>query len=340
MGRIVVATNNENKVREIKAVISGMAESIGINEFQSMKDIGLNPEITENGSTFEENALIKAMAVAKLCHDNDTIVIADDSGLEVDYLNKKPGIFSARYLGYDTPQEYKNRNIIDKLHNIPDEKRTARFVCAIAAVFPDNTVSIVCRELEGRIAQAPAGTNGFAYDPIFIIPEYNKTVAELDNETKNKISHRAKALNAITKIIGDWKATCQNAESMSETLKRYAQFTVCSNSDGWHSMLLFDKSDKLTNPKISPIAKIAPDNNICRLYQTAIKYCEKNGCKRQKKAVSFTVRNILTLIIISAALTASIICAVKFITATTSPKTAKTNNSTIIVQTIEDFIKH
>lgn len=340
MGRIVVATNNENKVREIKAIMSDMAKFIGVHEFQSLKDAGLNPEIIESGGTFEENALIKAITVAKFCNDNDTIIIADDSGLEVDYLNKEPGIFSARYLGYDTPQEYKNKNIIDRLYDVPDEKRTARFVCAIAAVFPDGTVSIIRRTLEGRIAQAPAGTNGFAYDPIFVIPEYNKTVAELDDETKNRISHRAKALHDMTRIIGNWKATCQSTESMAETLRKYAQFTVCSNSDGWHSILLFDKSDRLTDPKIRPVAEIAPDNNICRLYQTAIKYCEKNGCKRQKKTVNLTIRNIFKLLVIFAALITGITGMVKSITAMASPKTIKTNDSTIIVQTIEDFIKH
>ena len=340
MGRIVVATNNENKVREIKAIMADMAKFIGVHECQSLKDAGLNPEIIESGSTFEENALIKAMAVAKFCNDNDTIIIADDSGLEVDYLKKEPGIFSARYLGYDTPQEYKNRNIIDRLYDVPDEKRTARFVCAIAAVFPDGTVSIIHRTLEGRIAQAPAGTNGFAYDPIFVIPEYNKTVAELDDETKNRISPRAKALRDMTKIIGNWKTACQNTESMAETLRKYAQFTVCSNSDGWHSMLLFDKSDSFTDPKIRPVAEIAPDNNIYRLYQTAIKYCEKNGCKRQKKTASFTIRNIFKLLVIFAALITGIVGVVKSMTAMASPKTIKTNDSTIIVQTIEDFIRH
>lgn len=282
MNRIVVVTNNESKIREIKAIMSDTAKYIGVDDFQFMKDAGLNLEIKENSSTFEESAVKKALAVAKLCdvqNTKNTIVIADDSGLEIDYLNGEPG-----YLDCDTPQECKNKNIIDRLYGVPDNKRTARFVCVIVAVFPDNTVSIVRRMLEGRITQISTDTNGFAYDQIFVVPEYDsKTVAELDDETKNKISPHARALRTMTRIIEDWKATCSASESAVETLKQYAQFTVCTDSNGWHSMQLFDKDDDITNANIRPVAKIAPDKDINRLYQTAIKYCKKMVANVRKK---------------------------------------------------------
>lgn len=167
-------------------------------EILSMKEAGISVDIEENGTTFEENALIKAKAVAAY---TDAIVLADDSGLEIDYLNKEPGIYSARYMGEDTSYRIKNGNLIQRLEGVPDEKRTARFVCAVAAAFPDGTVKTVRETMEGRIGYEEKGENGFGYDPIFYLPEYGCTSAELSMEEKNKISHRGKALRAIRDVL-------------------------------------------------------------------------------------------------------------------------------------------
>ena len=160
-----------------------------------MKEAGVNEEIVEDGMTFEENAEIKARAVSRVL-TND-IVLADDSGLEIDYLDKAPGIYSARFAGEDTSYDIKNRIFLDRLEGVPDEERTARFVCAVAAVFPDGSVDVVRETIEGRIAHESAGTHGFGYDPIFYVPEFGCTTAELSSEDKNKVSHRGKALTAM-----------------------------------------------------------------------------------------------------------------------------------------------
>ena len=188
-GRIVFATGNAGKIKEIRMIM----EDTGM-EVVSMKDAGITADIDENGKTYEENALIKARAVAAFTND---IVMADDSGLEIDYLNKEPGIYSARYMGEDTSYHIKNASLIERLNGVPDEKRTARFVCAVAAAFPDGSVKTVRGTMEGRIGYEEKGENGFGYDPIFYLPEYGCTSAELSGEEKNKISHRGKALRAI-----------------------------------------------------------------------------------------------------------------------------------------------
>ena len=188
-GRIVFATGNAGKIKEIRMIM----EDTGM-EVVSMKDAGIMADIEENGKTYEENALIKARAVAAFTND---IVMADDSGLEIDYLNKEPGIYSARYMGEDTSYHIKNASLIERLNGVPDEKRTARFVCAVAAAFPDGSVKTVRGTMEGRIGYEEKGENGFGYDPIFYLPEYGCTSAELSGEEKNKISHRGKALRAI-----------------------------------------------------------------------------------------------------------------------------------------------
>lgn len=159
-----------------------------------MKEAGISAEIEENGTTFEENALIKAREVAKYCDD---IVLADDSGLEIDYLNKEPGIYSARYAGEDTPYEIKNQMLLDRLEGVPREERTARFVCAIAAAIPDHDPIVVRGTIEGYIGDRPAGENGFGYDPIFYVPDLNCSTAELSPEDKNARSHRGNALRAM-----------------------------------------------------------------------------------------------------------------------------------------------
>lgn len=189
MKRIIFATGNREKMREIREIYADVPA-----EIVSMKEVGINVEIEEDGQTFEENALIKATAIAKECGE---IVMADDSGLEIDALNKEPGIYSARYMGEDTSYHVKNCNLIERLEGVEDEKRTARFVCAIAVVSPDGRKKVVRATIEGRIGYEEAGENGFGYDPIFFVPEYGCTTAELSEEQKNAISHRGKALTAI-----------------------------------------------------------------------------------------------------------------------------------------------
>lgn len=192
--RIIFATGNENKMKEIRMIL----KDLGL-EILSMKEAGADVEIIEDGMSFEENAEIKARSVARVL-TND-IVLADDSGLEIDYLDKAPGIYSARFAGEDTSYDIKNRIFLDRLEGVPDEERTARFVCAVAAVFPDGTVSVVRKTIEGRIAEEAAGDNGFGYDPIFYVPEYGCTTAEMKPEQKNELSHRGKALRAMRDIL-------------------------------------------------------------------------------------------------------------------------------------------
>lgn len=159
----------------------------------SMKEAGIEADIVEDGTSFAENAQIKASAVFEKCHD---IVLADDSGLEIDYLNKEPGIYSARYMGEDTSYHIKNANLISRLEGVPDEKRTARFVCAIAAVLPNGEVLHSEGTIEGIIGYEEQGENGFGYDPIFYLPQYGCTTAQLEPDVKNELSHRGKALRA------------------------------------------------------------------------------------------------------------------------------------------------
>nr|WP_317450091.1 RdgB/HAM1 family non-canonical purine NTP pyrophosphatase [uncultured Sellimonas sp.] len=194
MSRIVFATGNADKMVEIREIL----KDLGM-EILSMKEAGVNPEIVEDGSTFEENALIKARAVHVLLPDD--IVMADDSGLEIDYLNKEPGIYSARYMGEDTSYDIKNGELLRRMEGVPDEKRTARFVCAIAAVFPDGEEKTALGTIEGRVGYEIKGEHGFGYDPIFYLPEYGCTTAELEPEKKNEISHRGRGLQQMKKMI-------------------------------------------------------------------------------------------------------------------------------------------
>ncbi len=191
--KIVIATGNAGKMKEIKSIFNNSEY-----EVVSMKEEGITAEVDENGSTFEENALIKAREIAKMC---GKVVLADDSGLEVDYLNKEPGIYSARYMGEDTPYSIKNANIIERLANVEFEKRTARFVCAVAAVYPDGKELVVRETMEGYIGYEEKGANGFGYDPIFYLKEFDKTSAEISLEEKNEISHRGKAFRAIKMMM-------------------------------------------------------------------------------------------------------------------------------------------
>ena len=196
MEKIIFATGNEHKMIEIRAILSDLGA-----EILSQKEAGIKADVVEDGATFEENAMIKATEIAKIANQmpeyKNAVVLADDSGLEIDYLNKEPGIYSARYMGENTDYHIKNANLIQRLDGVPDEQRTARFVCAIAAAFPDGRVETVRGTMEGRIGYEEKGANGFGYDPIFFLPEYGCTSAELSMEEKNKISHRGKALQAI-----------------------------------------------------------------------------------------------------------------------------------------------
>lgn len=187
--KIIFATGNQDKLREVREIVA----DLGI-EVESMKDAGIDVEIIEDGKTFSENALIKARTVCKACGE---VTMSDDSGLEIDALGGEPGIYSARYMGEDTSYHVKNMSLVEKLAGVPDEKRTARFVCAIACVFPDGR-EIICREtFEGRIGYEEKGENGFGYDPIFYVPEKGCYSAELSPQEKNAISHRGKALRAM-----------------------------------------------------------------------------------------------------------------------------------------------
>lgn len=193
MRRLIFATGNEHKMVEIREILGELPV-----EILSMKDVGIKADIVENGSTFEENALIKAKEVCKLAGE---MVLADDSGLEIDYLNGEPGIYSARYMGEDTSYRIKNQNLIDRLEGVPEEKRTARFVCAIAAAFPDGRSFVVRGTIEGIIGYEERGTNGFGYDPIFYLPERGVSTAEIPPEEKNSISHRGNAMRKMKELL-------------------------------------------------------------------------------------------------------------------------------------------
>jgi len=189
MKRLIFATGNEGKMREVRMILS----DLGV-EVLSLKEAGITADVEENGATFEENAIIKAKAIMKLTNE---IVLADDSGLEVDALNKEPGIYSARYMGHDTSYRIKNQSLIDRLEGKVGDERRARFVCAIAAAFPAGRVITTRGTMEGQIGYEERGENGFGYDPIFYLPEYGCYSGELPLEEKNKLSHRGKALRLM-----------------------------------------------------------------------------------------------------------------------------------------------
>ena len=210
---IIFATGNKGKIREICDIITDPDI-----EVRSMKEAGVEAEPDENGTSFEENALIKARAVAELVRrkqsegtlsfdteDTQITVMSDDSGLVIDALGGEPGIYSARYLGYDTDYNYKMEQIMKRLADVPDPRRTARFVAAVGAVFPDGSEHVVTGAMEGMIAHGIYGQNGFGYDPFFYLPQYGKTSAEITEEEKNAISHRGKALRAMLTLFDEWR---------------------------------------------------------------------------------------------------------------------------------------
>lgn len=199
--RIIFATGNKDKMTEIREILSDSEL-----EILSMREAGLETDAVEDGKTFEENAGIKAAAIAKLAPQD--IVLADDSGLEIDYLNKEPGIFSARYLGEDTSYEIKNQALLYRLSGVEKTRRTARFVCAVAAALPGGRMLTARGTVEGYIGWEPAGANGFGYDPIFYVDAYGCSTAELTMEQKNAFSHRGNALRAMKEELiraGVWK---------------------------------------------------------------------------------------------------------------------------------------
>lgn len=200
MDTIIFATGNKNKMIEIRMILADLGCKI-----LSQKEAGIQADVVENGQTFEENALIKATTIAdiarKMPEYKNAVVLADDSGLEIDALNKEPGIYSARYMGEDTSYDIKNQALIDRLEGVPDEKRTARFVCAIAAALPDGSTEIVRGTMEGRIGYEITGENGFGYDPIFYLPQFGCSSAELEPEKKNELSHRGEGLRKMRKVL-------------------------------------------------------------------------------------------------------------------------------------------
>lgn len=200
MDTIIFATGNKNKMIEIRMIL----EDLGC-KILSQKEAGIQVDVVEDGKTFEENALIKATTIAdiarKMPEYKNAVVLADDSGLEIDALNKEPGIYSARYMGEDTSYDIKNQALIDRLEGVPDEKRTARFVCAIAAALPDGSTEVVRGTMEGRIGYEITGENGFGYDPIFYLPQFGCSSAELEPEKKNELSHRGEGLRKMRKVL-------------------------------------------------------------------------------------------------------------------------------------------
>ena len=215
MTKIIFATGNKDKMREIREIMADCDV-----EIYSMKEAGINIDIVEDGDTFEANSTIKAKAISDYISGKGmseeqkddswkavsekykgAIVLADDSGLEIDYLNKEPGVYSARYMGEDTSYDIKNQNLIDRLEGVEKDKRTARFVCVIAAVLPDGEVLVSRDTMEGYIGWKIAGENGFGYDPIFYLDEFGCSSAELSREQKNAISHRGKGLRAMKEML-------------------------------------------------------------------------------------------------------------------------------------------
>jgi len=190
MLEIFIATNNAGKIKEIKNILANSSVKI-----LTVKDFSRLPKIKENGKTFQENALKKACQISKYI---GKICLADDSGLEIDYLKGEPGIYSSRWGNSD---EERINKVLELLENVSENKRNAKFVCVLVLAFPDGRKYIVKEECKGIISLSPRGKYGFGYDPIFVIPEYNKTFAELGDKIKNQISHRGKAMRRMINII-------------------------------------------------------------------------------------------------------------------------------------------
>lgn len=218
--KLIFATGNQGKMKEIRMILAGLSL-----EIQSMKEANIDIEVEENGKTFEENAKIKALAIwnyLKEQGEDNCIVMADDSGLEVDAMDKQPGVHSARFMGEDTSYVIKNQAILDKLEGLTGQERSARFVCTIATVYPNGRVTSIRETIEGEIAKESSGENGFGYDPIFYVPAYGCTTAELSLEQKNEISHRGKALSQARVEIERFLQ--EGEENASIGCKRFSWF--------------------------------------------------------------------------------------------------------------------
>lgn len=200
--KIVLASHNKKKINELRVLLSEYSERLGEITVLSMEDVGFYDDVEETGTTFAENALIKAKAGA----ESGFIAIADDSGLAVDALDGAPGVYSARFAGEPCDDDKNNALLLKKMQNVPDEKRTGRYVSSIACVFPDGRVLTTEDSCEGIILREPRGNGGFGYDPYFYCEEFNKTFAELTLEEKNRVSHRAKAFRSFAEsFVKTWE---------------------------------------------------------------------------------------------------------------------------------------
>jgi XTP/dITP diphosphohydrolase len=193
METIIFATKNKGKIKEINAILADMDVNV-----ISMEDAGITVDVVEDGTTFEENSMKKAVQIMEI---SGKITLADDSGLEIDAMDKAPSVYSARFMGEDTPYPERFKAIFEKLDGVPEEKRTARFVSCIAAAFPDGRRLTSLDTVEGIIGYEVKGENGFGYDPIFFVPEKGRYMAELSAEEKNAISHRGKALGKMKELL-------------------------------------------------------------------------------------------------------------------------------------------
>ncbi|MCI5969933.1 MAG: XTP/dITP diphosphatase [Clostridia bacterium] len=194
--RLILATSNKGKLKEVKEILPEY-------DIVTMGEMGINEDIEENGTTFEENAYIKAKFIADRLN---AVTIADDSGLEVDYLDGAPGIYSARFAGEGASDKDRNEKLLSLLKDVPFEKRTARYVCAIAIVFPDGEKHIFKQTCEGYILDEEVGNGGFGYDPLFYFPEFKTTLANVPLDVKNTVSHRSKALEELKKFLAERKS--------------------------------------------------------------------------------------------------------------------------------------
>lgn len=193
IGEVVIATRNSGKLREVRAILAPLGLKI-----LSLGDFPGIPEIIEDGQTFEENAVKKALSVAR---QTGRVAIADDSGLAVDALEGRPGVFSSRYTGENATDPDRYRKLLNEMVGVPEGQREAAFICAVAVASPDGKVKVVEGRYPGEIAPSPKGSHGFGYDPVFLIPELNKTMAEIEPEVKNRISHRARALEKLKQVL-------------------------------------------------------------------------------------------------------------------------------------------
>jgi XTP/dITP diphosphohydrolase len=193
---LLVATTNQHKLEEYRAILSS-----GSIRLLSLRDIELDLDVEETGTTFAENAELKARTYAQA---TGMLTLADDSGIEIDALDGAPGVYSARFAGREAPYEERFRIILERLKDLPAELRTARFVCAITIAEPTGLCRTVQAVWEGFIADGPRGKHGFGYDPIFLVPEYGQTSAELPPDVKNRISHRGKAAILAADVLANW----------------------------------------------------------------------------------------------------------------------------------------